>query len=161
VGTLEFDTRPAHQHWHFEQFARYRLLDGDKAVAVRSHKQSFCIAPTDPIDLTIPGAEMRPEFFGFLQNCGTPTSVWVHERMAQGWGDTYLQDVAGQAFDITDVPNGTYFVSVEVNPLGLLYEQNPDNDVALRRIVLQGRPGNRRLCVPPINGVDEEGHCIH
>ena len=43
----------------------------------------------------------------------------------------------------------------------LLYEQNPDNDVALRRIVLQGRPGNRRLCVPPINGVDEEGHCIH
>jgi hypothetical protein len=159
VGTLEFDTRPGHQHWHFEQFARYRLLDRDKQLAVRSHKQSFCIAPTDPIDLTIPNASMRPDFFGFLGNCGTPTSVWVHEKMALGWGDTYLQDVAGQAFDITKVPNGTYFVSIEVNPLGLLYEQTTSNDQALRRVVLRGSPGHRRICVPAINGVDQEGDC--
>jgi hypothetical protein len=79
--------------------------------------------------------------------------------MALGWGDTYLQDVAGQAFDITKVPNGTYFVSVEVNPLGLLYEQTTSNDQALRRVVLRGTPGHRRICVPAINGVDQEGDC--
>jgi len=159
VGTLEFDTRHGHDHWHFEQFARYQLLDADKTLAVRSHKQSFCIAPTDPIDLTLPGATMRPDFFGFIGNCGTPTSVWVHEKMALGWGDTYLQSVAGQAFDITKVPNGTYFVEVEVNPTGLLYEQTTANDRTLRRVVLMGRPGHRRICVPAINGMDQEGSC--
>jgi Lysyl oxidase len=159
VGTLEFDTRPGHQHWHFEQFAQYQLLDSDKSLVVRSHKQSFCIAPTDAIDLTLPGAVPRPDFLGFLGNCGTPTSVWVHEQMALGWGDTYLQNVAGQAFNITDLPNGTYFVSIQVNPLGLLYEQSTSNDTTLRRVVIMGTPGHRTVCVPPIRGVDQEGTC--
>jgi hypothetical protein len=159
VGTLEFDTRPGHNHWHFEQFARYRLLDHTQALAVRSHKQSFCIAPSDAIDLTLPGATARPDIFGFLGNCGTPTSVWVHESMPLGWGDTYLQNVAGQAFNITDLPNGTYYISVEVNPLGLLYEQSTANDTALRRVVITGTPGHRHVCVPAVNGVDQEGTC--
>ena len=29
--------------------------------------------------------------------------------MPVGWGDTYLQSIAGQAFSITRVPNGTYY----------------------------------------------------
>jgi hypothetical protein len=159
VGTLVFDDRPGHHHWHFEQFARYRLLDSTKSLVVRSHKQSFCIAPTDPIDTTIPGATVRPDFFGFLGACGTPTSLWVHEKMALGWGDTYIQSVAGQAFDITDVPNGTYYVSVEVNPEHLLYEQNDANDITLRRVILGGTPGHRSACVPAVHGIDPEGHC--
>jgi hypothetical protein len=159
VGTLEFDDRPGHHHWHFQQFARYRLLDSTKAAVVRSHKQSFCIAPTDPIDTTIPGATVRPDFLGFLDACGTPTSLWVHEKMALGWGDTYLQFVAGQAFNISDVPNGTYYVSVEVNPEHLLYEQTEANNVTLRRVILRGTPGHRTVCVPAVDGIDPEGRC--
>ena len=33
-----------HDHWHFEQFARYTLLDSAKNLAVRSHKPGFCIS---------------------------------------------------------------------------------------------------------------------
>jgi Lysyl oxidase len=47
VGAFEFDDRLGHHHWHFRQFARYRLLDGSLTRVVRSHKQSFCLAPTD------------------------------------------------------------------------------------------------------------------
>jgi hypothetical protein len=159
VGTLEFDDRPGHHHWHLQQFARYRLLDATKTVATRSHKQSFCIAPSDAIDTTIPGATMRPDFFGFLNACGTPSSLWVREKMALGWGDTYLQYVAGQAFDITDLPNGTYYVSIEVNPEHLLYDQTDANDVALRKVILGGQPGHRTVCVPALHGIDREGHC--
>ncbi|MFL5797157.1 MAG: lysyl oxidase family protein [Actinomycetota bacterium] len=159
VGTLLFDDRPGHHHWHFQQFARYRLLDSTQSLVVRSHKQSFCIAPSDPIDTTIPGATARPDFFGFLNACGTPTSLWVHEKMSLGWGDTYLQYVAGQAFDITDVPNGTYYVSIEVNPEHLLYEQSEANDATLRRVILRGTPGHRTACVPAVDGIDAEGNC--
>src|SRR5207244_2148456 len=102
VGTLVFDNRKGHHHWHVPQFARYSLLDPQKALAVRSHKQSFCIGPTDPVDLVLPGATLRmdPSALFFLQ-CGTSTSLWVSEKMPLGWGDTYLQYVAGQAFNIT------------------------------------------------------------
>jgi lysyl oxidase len=159
VGTFEFDTRHGHDHWHIEQYARYSLLDSHKTLAVRSHKQSFCIAPTDAIDLTVPGAVATPGIFGFVGNCGSPTSVWVRETLPLGWGDTYLQNVGGQALNITGLPNGTYYVSVEVNPLGLLYEQSTSNDTALRRVIIMGHPGHRTVCVPAINGVDQEGNC--
>ncbi len=159
VGTMEFDDDPGHHHWHFLQFARYRLLDSTRAVAVRSHKQSFCIGPSDPVDLTLPGATTRASLIGFFNACGTPTVLWVRERLPLGWGDTYLQSVAGQAFDITTVPNGSYFIEVEVNPAHLLYEQDTANNSSFRRVILRGDAGHRRVCVPPLGGVDREGFC--
>jgi hypothetical protein len=49
AGTLGFDTRHGHNLWHFEQFARYALLGADRELAVRSHKQGFCLGPDDPV----------------------------------------------------------------------------------------------------------------
>jgi Lysyl oxidase len=160
VGTMVFDDQHGHHHWHFAQFARYSLLAVKSALVVRSHKQSFCIAPTDPVDLVLPGATLRENPFAlFFLQCGTPTSLWVREEMPVGWGDTYLQNVAGQAFNITSVPNGAYDIRVEVNPLHLLYEQDTTNDTSMRRIVLGGRPGHRRVCMPALFGIDQEGSC--
>ena len=50
VGTLVYDSDPGHEHWHFKQFAAYRLLGADKQQVVRSQKTGFCLAPTDAID---------------------------------------------------------------------------------------------------------------
>ena len=39
AGTMGFDARPGHDHWHFEQFAQYRLLNASKpscSAAARS-----------------------------------------------------------------------------------------------------------------------------
>ena len=58
AGDLEYDARPGHQHWHFEQFARYALLGADQMQVVRSEKTGFCLAPTDAIDMT--GARSGP-----------------------------------------------------------------------------------------------------
>ena len=65
VGQMEWHAAN-HQHWHFHDFARYRLLKADKTNAVRSKKESFCLANTDAVDYTVPGAdwnarEHRPE----------------------------------------------------------------------------------------------------
>ena len=80
-----------------------------------ARKQAFCLAPTDPIDLTVDGAVWRPEEIGFSQ-CGSETSTWIREVLPAGWGDTYFQGVPGQSFDITDLPNGTYWIEVRANP---------------------------------------------
>jgi hypothetical protein len=74
-----------------------------------------------------------------------------------GWGDTYGQFLAGQAFDITDLPNGTYYVKVVANPDGRLIERRSDNNVSFRRVILRGTAGARTVTVPPYRGIDTEG----
>jgi hypothetical protein len=155
---MGFDSQHGHNHWHFEQFARYQLLNSAKTLAVRSHKVGFCIAPSDPVDLLAPHAVWQPPAIGFTSfTCGSPTALWVQEMMPIGWGDTYFQDIAGQAFNITSVPNGTYYIEVIANPEHVLYESNTHNDVSLRKVILGGTPGHRTVKVPAWHGIDPEG----
>ncbi|HWL91886.1 MAG TPA: hypothetical protein VNP90_11040 [Actinomycetota bacterium] len=154
VGSFHFDHRDGHEHWHFLQFARYRLLDSAQA-AIRSRKQAFCLAPTDAIDLTVDGAIWRPDHLGFSQ-CGSATSIWIREILPAGWGDTYFQGVPGQSFNITTLPNGSYWIEVRANPSGALFDADPSNDVELREVILGGVPGRRTVSVPPWHGIDTE-----
>jgi hypothetical protein len=156
VGNMEYDDRRGHKHWHFLQFARYSLLDSTQTEVVRSKKEAFCLAPTDAIDLTLPGAEWAPYLGGLGTQCGGPNAMWVREVLPLGWGDTYFQGLPGQSFEITDLPNGTYYIEVAANPLGLLHEQTADNNSELREVIISGPHGARTVTVPPWNGIDTE-----
>ena len=156
AGTMGFDDKPGHTHWHFEQFAKYRLLAKNKTTAVRSAKVGFCIAPTDPVNLLLPHATWQPSFLGFGGACGSQSALWVQEMMPIGWGDTYEQFLPGQAFNITHLPNGTYYIEIIANPEGVLHETNYHNDVSLRKIILGGTPGHRTVKVPAVHGIDPE-----
>lgn len=155
AGTMGFDTQKGHNHWHFQQFAKYQLLNKNKSLTVSSHKVGFCIAPTDAIDLVLKNATWNPPFLGF-GDCGSQTSLWVGEQMPLGWGDTYTQSVAGQAFNITHVRNGTYFIAVTANPERVIHETNTRNDVSFRKVILGGRRGHRTVKVPAVHGIDPE-----
>lgn len=157
AGDLMYDPRPGHQHWHFEQFARYSLLAEDQTQIVRSEKVAFCLAPTDAIDLTVPGSEWNPFSIGFGTACGVRASLWTREVLPAGWGDTYFQGLPGQSFDITDLPNGTYYIAVQANPDGLLTEVTGANNLELRQVILGGTRGHRTVEVPPWHGIDTEG----
>jgi Lysyl oxidase len=157
AGTMGFDSQPGHNHWHFEQFAAYRLLGPSGKLVLRSQKTGFCIAPTDPVDLLLPNAVWQPSFVGFAGQCGSPAALWVREMMPVGWGDTYIQSIAGQAFDITNLPNGTYDIQVTANPGHLLHETTTSNDVRVRKVIISGTRGHRHVKVPAWNGIDPEG----
>lgn len=160
VGTFEFDTRDGHRHWHMDQFARYSLLNADQTEVVRSTKQSFCLFPTDIIDLTVPGADWSTGWYGgggLSSACGGASALWIREVLPAGWGDTYLQFVAGQSFGIRGLPNGRYWVEVTANPTGEMIETSTDNNTSLRRVVLRGQPGHRRVVVPPYQLIDTDG----
>jgi len=157
AGTMGFDSQPGHNHWHFEQFAAYKLLGPGGKLVLRSQKTGFCIAPTDPVDLLLPNAVWQPSFVGFAGQCGNPAALWVRETMPVGWGDTYIQSIAGQAFDITKLPNGTYYIQVTANPGHLLHETTTANDVTVRKVIISGTRGHRHVKVPAWNGIDREG----
>jgi hypothetical protein len=154
AGTLRYDSQPGHEHWHFQQFAGYTLLDSSMVKQVASHKTGFCLAPTDGIDLTVPGALWRPDSLGFYSQCGDQNAIWTRETLPSGWGDTYQQALPGQSFNITDLPNGTYYIQIQANPLGQIHEVSTANDITYRQVILGGTAGARTVTVPPWNGID-------
>ena len=156
AGTMGFDNAHGHKHWHFQQFAQYRLLSHNKSLILRSRKVGFCIAPTDAIDLLLPHATMVPSFSGFGGSCGSPSALWVQEMLPLGWGDTYFQSVAGQSFNITKVPNGVYYIEVIANPDRVLHETTYGNDISYRKIILGGTAAHRTVRVPAYDGIDPE-----
>jgi hypothetical protein len=154
AGTMEWDARDGHTHWHFTDFARYRLLDKDKKNVVKSGKEAFCLANTDDVDYTLPNAKWRPGNTDLASACGVDTSVAVRQVLDVGSGDTYAQSLPGQSFDVTDVPNGTYYIEVAANPANRLKESNTANNTSLRQVILGGKPGARTLKVPAYQGIN-------
>ncbi|MGY5010819.1 lysyl oxidase family protein [Streptomyces sp. 900105755] len=154
TGTMEWDPREGHQHWHFSDFASYRLLGADKKEIVRSGKEAFCLANTDAIDYTVKNANWHPYNTDLATACGEETAVSVREVLDVGNGDTYSQYRPGQSFDVTDLPNGTYYIQVIANPDNRLKEQSTANNVTYRKVVLGGTPGARTVTVPKYGLID-------
>jgi hypothetical protein len=166
VGELHFH-EGNHNHWHFEDFARYRLLAPDAEnpnlpgeAVVRSRKQSFCLVATDAVDLTVPNADMRPEYTDLGSQCGGPGALSLREVLANGHGDTYYQYRTGQAFRLGDLEDGTYFIAVEANPDDSdgrnLRELDYANNDSLRKVELYTRNGERRVRELPVGIIDEQ-----
>jgi hypothetical protein len=158
IGTMEYHGGD-HQHWHFLDFARYELTDSKKQLIERSAKQSWCLAATDAIDTTVDNVDLTQGAQDLFSQCGDINNVWIREALPVGWGDTYSDGYVEQHFDVTDLPNGTYYVKITANPFGNIAEAgDAKNNIAYRRIELSGEPGSRILRVPPHQGIDTESN---
>ncbi len=157
VGHFHWDAKPTHQHWHFKDFASYTLLRADKTKVARSKKEAFCLANTDFVDATGPDAAWRTDTDDLGTACGEEGSQSIREVLAAGWGDTYAQFRAGQSFRLEGLPNGVYYIEVKGNPNGKLVESSTEDNVALRKIILSGKPGERKVRVPQIGIIEEDG----
>ncbi|QZY30238.1 lysyl oxidase family protein [Nocardioides coralli] len=145
-----------HQHWHFEDFAGYRLLDSDMNLAVRSRKASFCLANTDAVDYTIPDADWQPGNTDLGSACGGRDALSLRQVLSNGSGDTYHQYRAGQAFGIKNLPDGVYYIEVVANPNGIIVESDETDNVSLRKVRIgTGRKGKRFVRVPRVGVIDE------
>ena len=156
-----------HDHWHFQDFARYRLFTPDPEnpalpgdAVVRSTKASFCLVATDAVDLTVENADMRPEYTDLGSQCGGRRSQMLRQVLANGHGDTYYQYRAGQAFRIGGLEDGIYFISVEANPDDRngrnLSELDYDNNDSYRKVrIFTKDNGQRRARTFPVGVVDE------
>lgn len=155
VGSFAFDRKKSHQHWHFRDFAKYTLLRADKTTAAVSKKEAFCLANTDSIDQTVPNADWNPENIDLSTACGNADSLSLREVLASGWGDTYAQFRAGQAFNLEGLPNGRYYIATIANPNHRLVESSVDDNVSFRKIFISGTPGHRKVRVPQVGIVKE------
>lgn len=111
-GMFEFAS--CHAHFHFQNYATYRLLDANGKVW-KSAKQGFCMLDTDPYNVGTGDGTWN------YRSCGSTTRDGF-QGISDGWADTYVWKLAGQYFVLDGgdgqpvVPPGNYFIEVEVNP---------------------------------------------
>lgn len=123
IGNPNFVFSDCHMHYHFEQYADYRLLDMSGNIVARGHKQAFCLVDLwQPPDLN---GNPHPQF----TNCG-------FQGISSGWADVYNRELDCQWIDVTGVPSGRYVLEVEINPAHVILESNYNNNVGHAEVTI-------------------------
>jgi hypothetical protein len=140
VGTFVF--HPSHDHFHFDNFARYEIWTQrsyDRAKAANfttgkplavAAKQSFCLIDSSGPPLFDSNGGLNTSggsLVGPYQTC-TP----VMEGLSVGWTDLYDWLLPDQWVDVGQTPllDGSYVVRSIVDPDNLLYESAAKADPA-------------------------------
>jgi len=116
-GNPLFEFSACHGHYHFSDYADYRLKDSMGTVVAPGHKQAFCL---------------EDSFQYLFDPWVGPVRLYAcdSQGIQAGWSDVYGADLDCQWVDVTGVPNGTYFLEVEVNPSQVLVEEDLTNNIA-------------------------------
>ena len=129
-----FTYHPEHGHVHFDGWMTFRLREAPEDGAVGGivavgEKVSFCLVDGAVHDPANPAFVPR-ETYSF---CGFDV-----QGISPGWADIYALWLPDQWIDITGVPDGTYWLEVEVDGENRLIEANDANNVA--RVPIRLRP---------------------
>ncbi|HVM44695.1 MAG TPA: lysyl oxidase family protein [Candidatus Thermoplasmatota archaeon] len=141
-GNPNFEFGECHGHYHFKEYADYRLwtpaqhaeyealrvanpgvqahvilAENPHLAPVKGDKRGFCV-----IDLIKYG----PGPAKYL-TCG-------FQGVSVGWADEYHWSLSGQYIDVTGVAPGDYILEAEVNSEHLYEESNYDNNRASRLV---------------------------
>src|SRR5262245_6346830 len=129
-----FTYHPSHGHVHFDDWTVFRLRavreDGGAGdIVAEGSKVSFCLLDEEVYDASNPSFDPYPDYL----SCGFEV-----QGFSPGWGDTYIRWLPDQWIDITGVPDGPYWLEVEVDPDDRLIEADETNNVA--RVPIRLRP---------------------
>lgn len=138
-ATFIYSTAPGHNHWHFQNAARYDLLLHGRGTRT-SAKIGFCMFDTWKTD--VPGS---PRYFptyykgsGPFSWCahGHPEVTFTREGISPHWGDLYGAQTSWQWVDVSGLRPGTYGLRATVNPAGYLDESDvSNNSITVDRVV--------------------------
>jgi len=125
-----------HNHIHVEDWCEYSLRevlpnDGVGDVVAKSAKTSFCILDLAVYDAGLPYFNPVGEFF----SCGSTT-----QGLSVGWVDVYSKSLSGQNIDVTDVPDGTYWLESHADPLNRVLELDETNNITRIKVTLGSGP---------------------
>ncbi|MEO8604699.1 MAG: lysyl oxidase family protein [bacterium] len=123
-GSSTFQYSSCHNHYHFKEYADYRLLDMGGNIVARGHKQAFCL-----VDLYRPPG-LRGDPTAQFTDCG-------FQGISAGWADVYHGGLDCQWIDVTGVPPGRYMLEVQINPAHVIQEHDYSNNVGRTEITIQ------------------------
>lgn len=126
--TVLFEPNDSHDHWHLRSAARYSLWDERRTREVApAMKAGFCLLDSQRMDAWAPAsAAYTSANIAFCQQ-GLPFASSVTMGISSGWRDVYGRSLAYQWVDVSDVAPGSYWLSSEVDPDGVVIESQETN----------------------------------
>lgn len=113
-GNTNFVWDPCHGHYHWTNYASYRLVNSNGVVTV-GRKIGFCLL--DSIHWNVTNGPVESQY-----DC-------ENQGISVGWGDVYGRNLSCQWIDVTDVPDGEYTLEIEVDPNNQFDELNETNNI--------------------------------
>jgi hypothetical protein len=102
------------------------------SLVVASPKVDFCMTPDTfvggPADTTATGIPSPDD-------CDDPNGVL---GLSVGWGDLYDHEDAGNNIDISNVPDGTYWLRAQADPGNYFAQSGPDQTVTDTQLKIRG-----------------------
>lgn len=152
IGSIAYDRRPGHEHFHFDDYVVYELLQKVEGVDVskwnvigRGNKASFCIWDLgwcrddlgncqDPSGKAYLPASLRNYGLGGrYRGCSADL-----QGLSVGGTDLYGENYEGQTLDIPKgTCNGSYWLRIVIDPNNLILESNDENNCLLIPIELK------------------------
>jgi hypothetical protein len=158
-----FEYHPCHDHFHFKEYADYRLwvpekhaqweayrtanpdVTAEEALAlnpdiaaglITGEKRGFCVIDIAPAGPSLRHDPVVPDADGKYVACDTNQGISV------GWADTYDPTLDGQWIDVTDVAPGAYVLEAEVNAEHVYEELDYSNNRGYVPTVVLPGPSN-------------------
>lgn len=132
---------PCHGHYHFSDFADYRLVNSAGQQVAIGLKSGFCLEDVSRFD--------------FDNGLAVAKYDCNNQGIQRGWADVYSRNLPCQWVDITGVPAGLYMLEIEVNPAGRLAERTRTNNLTRFSLVIDGPCAG-----PPLNDDFENAFVI-
>ncbi len=130
---------PEHDHWHFDDFALYELLEIESdgtlgEVVASSEKVGFCLLDTSHLKPHLPSSPPAKYYGKEGTQCDEddPTGISI------GWSDLYGALLYHQWIVVTDVPDGDYCLRSTADPNNNIAETRNGNNSNSIAIELDG-----------------------
>jgi hypothetical protein len=125
---------PSDYRFPLDKFGLYSVAPGGGVGSelAPSPKVDFCMTS----DTEVGGVPNTPSFnVYYVSNCEKPEGTL---GLNVGWGDSYDAYDGGEGIEITNLPNGTYWLVGQVDPYDYFQESNKSNNLTETKIQIEG-----------------------
>jgi hypothetical protein len=125
---------PSDYDFPLDKFSLYTVASGGGpgTYVASSPKDLFCMTS----DTLVGGVPNTPSKNTYPSSaCNSPSGTL---GLTVGWGDKYEATDGGEGIEITNLPNGTYWLQGEVDPYHYFQESDTANDLTDTKLQIEG-----------------------
>ncbi len=148
----QFTYHEGHGHFHYDGYANYRLREnvggvpGDyvqraDGTGTVGEKVGFCLININS-SFIMENGQSSTTLPGYNRPGQPSTGCGLTQGIHVGKADVYSSGLTGQWLDVTGVPNGQYFIEIELDSTNAIAETNDANNAKTFAYTLNVNPGS-------------------
>lgn len=151
AGTMYFENKPGHNHYHIDNWVEFRLLQSIKnktVIAAKGQKVSYCLFTTGIFYEQDSLSHIDGKHYGeTMPNYGLgnyPTCNFDKQGISVGGYDTYGMLYEGQFIDLPEgLKSGEYILEIEIDPGHKYTESNKKNNTFRMKVNIHKQDRSR------------------